>query len=247
MRAINSGTASTLVQITRSGIVSFAFAENSKLSNVFVVCPWGLPNSSTNQVSFGPIATSALYKTYAQIYDEVRLERMEVYLAPARSVVSGSNTLMLYSAIDRKFTGRDGVQTVSALTQASGVVVKNIQPATTVPFKRVVYPRDLQEKITFIDSTAGNNYLQCWAEADTNFSAFSPGISYGLLSTVATTSAAALPFVMTVKYYVRFRNPKTEIVSTTDPVVNAQDVPIAGSNLNTAHDDVLVEGGSVAF
>lgn len=226
MRAINSGTSSTLVQITRTGVVPFVFGQNSKLSNVKVVTPWGTPAIAENRVVFSAIAESELYQTYSKIYDEVRLERMEVSLAPTQSLTSGSNTLVVYSAVDRKFTSIEPVQTVAALTQASGVISKNIQPATTVPFKRVVYPRDLQEKINYVDSqftaSSAGNRLDSWADGKGNFTAFSPAISFGLLSTVAPSAATNLTFMMTVKYYVRFRNAKTEIVSSADPVIDVE-------------------------
>ena len=63
---------------------------------------------------------SELYQTYSKIFDQVRLERMEVSLAPTQSLTSGSNTLVLYSAVDRNFTSTELGQTVAQLTQASG-------------------------------------------------------------------------------------------------------------------------------
>lgn len=227
MRAINTGTSSTLVQITRTGVASFVFAANSKLSNVNIVTPWGPPSAVENRVVFSPIAESELYQTYSKIFDQVRLERMEVSLAPTQSLTSGSNTLVLYSAVDRNFTSTELGQTVAQLTQASGVVVKNIQPATTSPFRRVVYPKDLQEKTTYIDShytiaAASGKKLTAWMNAQGNFVAFSPAVSFGLLSTVAPSAKTNLTFIMTVKYYVRFRGAKTEIVSANDPILDIE-------------------------
>lgn len=247
MRSLNSGTSSTLVQITRSGMTNFTFSANSNTSNVLTICPWGVPNLSANRITWTTAPASALYQTYATIYDEVRLERMEVSMSPAKSMVSGQSTLMIYSAVDRKFSSRDSVQSVGELTQAAGVIVRNVQPASTVPFKRVVYPRDLQEKITYVDcsweTTNSNSHLFAWNHGQENITFFSPGISYGILSTVAAAEQTSLPYVFTVKYYFRFRNPKTEVVNTGEPPV----VPVqlanknAVLNSNPLQNDVVVE------
>nr|WCI99986.1 MAG: capsid protein [ticpantry virus 13] len=250
MRAINSGSSSTLVQVTRSGMTSFTFAANSNTSNVLTICPWGVPNASASQVPWTSAVASALYQTYASIYDEVRLERMEVSMSPAKSMVSGQSTLMIYSAVDRKFTSRDTVQSVGELTQAAGVVVRNVQPASTVPFKRVIYPRDLQEKITYVDCSWGTSgtpaayYLSAWNIGQNNITLFSPAISYGLLSTTASTEASNLPYVFTIKYYLRFRNPKTEVVNSGEPPVVNQSLANGMSvilNSNPPQNDVVVE------
>lgn len=253
MRSINSGTSSTLVQITRSGMLGFSFAARSNTSNVFVVCPWGLPSTAANQVPWSPVVASALYQTYSKIFDEVRLERMEVTLSLARSLTAGSTTLMMYSAVDRKFLSADEVQTIAQLTQASGVIVKNVQPASTTPLKRVVYPRDLQEKITYHDSsyiTAGSTTnLRAWNSSGSNFNAFSPGFSFGVLSTVAATSATSVPYVMNIKYYLRFRNPKTELANSDEPPiidVEAPSTQATSLNLDPPQNDVLVDEGTVA-
>lgn len=248
MRSINSGTSSTLVQVTRSGMVGFSFGAKTNTSNVFVVCPWGVPSTAANQVTWSPVVSSALYQTYAKIYDEVRLERMEVTLSLARSLTAGSTTLMLYSAVDRKFTSVDTAQTIAQLTQASGVIVKNVQPASTTPLKRVVYPRDLQEKITYLDCSWGSNsnvqYLSGWNAAANNLTAFSPGFSFGILSTVAATNATTVPYVMNIKYYLRFRNPKTELSNANEPpIIDVEPSTSSVSNLNfdPAQNDVVVD------
>lgn len=251
MRSISSGTSSTLVQITRSGMTTFSFSAGSNVSNVLTICPWGVPEASSSQISWSTAPASALYQTYAKIYDEVRLERMEVSMSPAKSMVSGSTTLMIYSAVDRKFTSADTVQTVGELTQAAGVIVRNVQPASTLPFKRVIYPKDLQEKITYLDcswsSRPSGNALSGWYLASNSLTAFSPGVSYGILSTVASDGASTLPYVFTIKYYLRFRNPKTEVVNSSEPpVVDVQAQRISNatsviSNLNPPQNDVVVE------
>lgn len=252
MRSINSGTSSSLVQVSRSGMIAFSFAQKSNTSNVFVVCPWGVPSTAANQVTWSPAVSSALYQTYAKIYDEVRLERMEVSLSLARSLTAGATTLMLYSAVDRKFTSVDTAQTIAQLTQASGVIVKNLQPASTAPFKRVVYPKDLQEKINYLDCSWGTNsnvqYLSGWNAAANNLSAFSPGFSLGLLSTVAATNATNVPFVMNIKYYLRFRNPKTELANANEPpIIDVEPSTMSVSNLNfdPAQNDVVVDESTI--
>lgn len=156
---------------------------------------------------------------------------------------------MIYSAVDRKFTSADTVQSVGELTQAAGVIVRNVQPASTLPFKRVIYPRDMQEKINYLDcswaSKDSGNVLSGWNLASNNLTAFSPGVSYGILSTVASDGASTLPYVFTIKYYLRFRNPKTEVVNSNEPpVVNVQGRSNALSNFsnsNPPQNDVVVE------
>ena len=248
MRSLNSGTSSTLVQITRSGMTNFTFAASSNTSNVLVICPWGVPTPSASQVRWSSAVSSPLYQTYEKIYDEVKLERMEVSLAPATSLVSGSSTLMLYSAVDRKFLRSHDVQSVAQLTQASGVIVRNIQPASTIPFKRVFYAKDLQEKITYYDSTTIDPGYGRQLKAFDNigavtFSGFSPGVSYGLLATAAPQSQDNIAFIITVKYYLRFRNPKTEISVDDVPVVSEQALSNGKAvlNSNPLHNDVVVE------
>lgn len=232
-------------------MTSFSFDANSNTSNVLVVCPWGVPSNSYNQINWASAPASALYQTYSKIYDEVKLERMEVSISPAKSLVSGQSTLMIYSAVDRKFTKNDSVQSVAQLTQASGVVVRNVQPASTIPFKRIVYPRDLQEKITFVDSSWGTSgspasyHLSAWNIGQSGISLFAPAISYGLLSTVASSEQTSLPYVFTIKYYLRFRNAKTELVNSNEPpVVQGQRLANGTaviSNLNPPQNDVVVE------
>ncbi|APG55785.1 putative Rep [Dolmedivirus noldo] len=251
MRAISAGTSSTLVQVTRSGMTAFTFAADSNTSNVLTICPWGCPQHSANFVTWSTAINSPLYKTYANLFDEVKLERMEISLAPARSMVSGETTLMIYSALDRKFTRNDSVQSVAQLTQASGVVVRNIQPASTIPFKRVAYARDLQERTTYYDSTpeqltAGSttiDRLKAWVDSTNGFVGFSPAFSYGMLSTVASSSQVTLAYVLTIKYYLRFRNPKTELSADAVPVVQTQSMSNGKAvlNLNPLHNDVVVE------
>lgn len=254
MRSINSGTSSTLVQVTRSGMLAFNFAQKSNTSNVFVVCPWGVPPATANIVTWTPVVASALYQTYAKIYDEVRLERMEISLSLARSLTAGSTTLMLYSAVDRKFTSVDTAQTIAQLTQASGVIVKNVQPASTTPLRRVVYPRDLQEKINYLDCSWGTNsssntqYLSAWNAAANNLSAFSPAFSLGLLSTVAATNATSVPYVMNIKYYLRFRNPKTELANASEPPiidVEPSTSSVSRLNMDPAQNDVAVDESTI--
>ena len=246
MRSLNTGTSSTLVQITRSGLTNFTFNANSNTSNVLVICPWGYPSATASRASWTNAVSSPLYQTYEKIYDEVKLERMEISMAPSNSLVSGSSTLMIYSAVDRKFTGTDTVQSVAQLTQAAGVVVKNIQPASTIPFKRVVYAKDLQERIMYYDSTSGgdgegNRQLRAYMNNTSAFVAFSPGVSYGLLATTAPSSQQSISFLITVKYYLRFRNPKTEIAVGDVPVSKSLSNGNAGLNLNPPQNDVVVE------
>lgn len=257
VRALNSGTSSTLVQVTRSGMIGFRFAANSNVSNVLTVCPWGA--SEFNYIIWCSAVASPLYQTYSSLFDEVRLERMEVTIAPAKSLVSGSATLMMYSALDRKFVKDDTVQTVAKLTQASGVIARNIQPASTIPFKRVAYARDLQERTTYYDSSWNKRtvtseqiditQLKAWSNGGNAFAGFSPAFSFGMLATTAPTTEQTIAFVLTVKYYLRFRNPKTDIDAGSVPVIDnggsinstRQTNAIADLNLNPLHNDVVVE------
>lgn len=248
MRAINSGTSSTLVQITRSGMTGFTFSAESNTSNVLTICPWGYPGRTSAKVGWSNAVVSPLYQTYEKIYDEVRLERMEISLAPSNSLVSGSSTLMIYSAVDRKFLGADTVQSVAQLTQASGVIVRNIQPASTIPFKRVFYPKDLQERSTYYDatsiedtSTPGGRQLRAYSNTPSGFLGFSPGVSYGLLATTAPQSQQSISFIITIKYYLRFRNPKTELDISQVPISKALSNGNAFLNSNPPQNDVVVE------
>ncbi len=245
MRAINSGTSSTLVQITRSGLTNFTFQANSNTSNVIIICPWGYPNDTSSRAVWTNAVMSPLYQTYEKIYDEVKLERMEISMAPSNSLVSGSSTLMIYSAVDRKFTIGDTVQSVAQLTQASGVIVRNIQPASTIPFKRVVYAKDLTERTVYYDSSSTGDstlrQLRAYSSGSSAFLAFSPAVSYGLLATTAPTTQQSISFLFTVKYYLRFRGPKTELSAADVPGAQSMSSRISVLNSNPPQNDVVVE------
>lgn len=88
---------------------------------------------------------------------------------------------------------------------------------------------------------SGNRQLRAYINNTSAFVAFSPGVSYGLLATTAPTTQQLISFLITVKYYLRFRNPKTEIDVGDVPVSRSLSNRNAVLNSNPPQNDVVVE------
>lgn len=227
-RRIQSGTRTFSMTIPVEGIYSMIVDSGSFNTHVYAVSPFKYaPGAAYADVIQCPVVMTELYRTYAKLYDEVKIDWAS-YEVSILDVIGNGGTFSacrLWTSVDRKNCVGDMVIPMTAYqvrtsSGAQGVMMTN-NSRTVV--RRYLAARDLQERITYHDCTVGigsegNPPYQvmqdeAWIAASSNLMFFSPALYYFLEMNQAPSAQQAITVSVKVKYGVTFRNAKYGLTS----------------------------------
>ena len=159
--------------------------------------------------------SSELYRTYTQLYEEVRCIGTKLRIA-ITTPIGGSDipSLKIYTAWDRRLAGNE-MSSPPTFEQLQKYATSNVVTAvnnSVAKMKRSLYASDLIERaqwhdctlITQQDNTIADN-ATISAQNNPNF--FSPGL-WIAFETPGVTAAKTINFSVDYTYYFAFRNPK---------------------------------------
>lgn len=217
-RRIQSGTRTFSMTVPVEGIYTCVIPANSYNTVVSAVSPfWYNPGNVSVEMLQAPVVMSELYRTYCQLYDEVKIDWVSWEISVLDVIGQGGtfSACRLWTTIDRKFCRQDvdGAPTAYQVRNASsaqGVMMVN-NSRTVV--RRYVAAYDLQERTSWHDcdvNGAGttNMYDYAWYRANENLNFFSPALVYFMELNQAPAAQTALNVSVKAKYGITFRNAK---------------------------------------
>lgn len=186
-----------------------------------VVCgiePWWYnPSNANPQLLNASLFTTDLYRTYAHLYDDVKIDWMSCEIGVLDTVGSGGtfSAVRLWTSVDRRIVRTDlsnapTANQVRTSSSAQGTLMVNNSRAVT---RRYIAASDLAERITFHDCTqnvaaADNVYDQSWYNSGYSVPFFSPGLFFFFEVSAAPAEQKGISLSIRVKYGVTFRNAK---------------------------------------
>lgn len=167
------------------------------------------------------VLSSPLYRTYCNLYEEVKLIGMRVSIA-VTSVVGNATlpSLQIFTAWDRRHGVAEAAYTAAEIKAASSYNVATALNNNVAKLTRSIYASDLMEKAQWHDCSinitppaqAGDPTVYtdaAYAGAGFNPNFFSPCFFLCFQSpTLAPANATTVTASVTVTYYMAFRNPK---------------------------------------
>lgn len=250
-RRIQSGTRTFSMTVPVEGIYSMVVSAGNYNTNVYCVSPYRYaPGAANADYLQCPVVMTELYRTYAKLYDEVKIDWASYEVSVLDVIGSGGtfSACRLWTTVDRKFAASDlsspmNAYQVRTSSGAQGTMMTN-NSRTIV--RRYLAARDLQERITFHDCTVvagteGSPAYQyfndgAWASASSNLMFFAPSMFYFLELNDAPSSQKAITVSVKVKYGVTFRNAKFGLSS------EAPSKDVGVDIRSTVGDGVEVEG-----
>lgn len=189
------------------------------------VCPY---YSAKNSSSASAISTKAsmvssiLYRTYSQLYDEVKINAVSVDISFMTVIGAGGvvPAAKFFTSWDRNCTfsecvQRNGIPNNVQIQTGSESQVALLTNTSSMIIKRFVRATDLIEKARFHDCTvsedANGYYDEMWGHGDGhNDVGFCPAMFFCLNTAASPASGNVFSFSVSleVKWYVTFRNPK---------------------------------------
>lgn len=185
---------------------------------------------------------SQLYRSYCQLYDEVKMIGMKVQVIVTDPVGTATiPSLQIWTAFDRRHGNGEPTPTPRqlkqyALASCATAVNNNVAKVT-----RSIYASDLIEKAQWVDSdhhVEGDLYQnsnEAWVVAGRNPNFFCPSfhVCFGCPS-INEAAQATIHYSLNVTYYVAFRCPKYGGSEWHDPW---KDVPEKSAPVPEALDD----------
>lgn len=245
---MNGSSRSTIrIKVPVSYTQAFTQDANTQGTNVHRICP-------LSASSFYPSAlNSALYRTYCNLYDEVKVVGMKVQLNVS-SQVGGNDipSLQIYTAFDRRNAYDEARPTFSDLKTYSTFAVATAVNNSVAKLQRSLYASDLLEKAQWHDcslSLAGGVYEDdAYKTSDNNPNFFIPAMFICMAIpnvTVQTTVNATVD----VMYYFSFRNPKYGASAAAKQRLEVEnlDVRVAPGDPGDADDPGLMDMGDLSI
>lgn len=206
-RFVNGSSKSTVrVKIPVSFTHDFTQAANTNYSDPYGCAPLFQSSSKCSALS------NALYTTYCQLYDEVKVIGMKVRINVS-SAIGGADipSLQIYTAFDRRKgnsgdAGPTGPEMKTYSTFQCATAVNN----SVAKLERSIYASDLMEKAQWHDcSLSGANPISdgAFVAAGANPNFFHPCL-YTMMSIPNVTAQTTVHTSFDVMYYFAFRNPK---------------------------------------
>ena len=209
------------VKVCSNSTISFSLTGGQYNTSVLTVAAFADSNNTalTSPVVNGSSAlSSGLYRTYTELYEEVRLRavRFDVVICDPVGGSSSIPAVLCMSAIDRRWGNGDSPPSVADLnnfaTNTPVVFITN----NVCKFSRSVSARDLIERTQYHDCSLGRQSIQgggtlyydaAWNQAGPNPNFFSPALHFALGFPVAIGDPRTLYATVRVTYYFTFRNP----------------------------------------
>lgn len=212
---------------------SFALAQGANTSLVLGTNPY-TENTGANAPlrCMCSLASSDIYRTYATLYDEVKVDWASMSLSCMENIGANVSSVTVVTGIDRRCTASEAASPVGqewpsyAQLLGSGTSERFVMNSLTKKtVRRFIRASDLNERTNFHDCTvvtftSGGLNFQCdnayyneGAAAHTvNF--FAPSFQIGIqLPQPAPAGGFTVTFDMEIKYGVTFRGPKYGMVA----------------------------------
>lgn len=185
-----------------------------------VVCgiePWWYhPSDANSQLLNASLFNTELYRTYAHLYDDMKIDWMSCEIGVLDTVGNGGtfSAVRLWTSVDRRLVRSDltnppTANQVRTSSSAQGTLMVNNSRTVT---RRYVAASDLSERVSFHDCTqfvSGDNaYDQCWYNSQYSVPFFSPGLFFFFEVSAAPGEQKGISLSIRVKYGVTFRNAK---------------------------------------
>lgn len=160
----------------------------------------------------GSALSSPLYRSYANLYDEVKCIGMKVKLSVS-SAVGGTDipSLQIYTAFDRRRGISEAAPSFADMKIYSTYMVATAVNNSVAKLERSIYASDLLEKAQWHDCTlslSGGTYNdKAYVAAGDNPNFFSPSCFIAMAIPGKTTETTVTGNI-DVMYYFAFRNPK---------------------------------------
>lgn len=235
-RRVKSGSVTTRsrmrVKIPIQQAVNFLIPNGANISGAITVCPWWNTtrvNSNTQSMASAQsqclgITGSILYNTYANLFDEVKVDGVKVSINLVDAIGQGGSfsAIRIGSVVDRRLTRTDGHPNFAEMQNWSSFYNRIILNNGQARQRRAVWASDLNERIMFVDSdmetgaTPPGTYLQAMeGAAGYNPSFFSPAIHFALQTPTTNNTGTDIAIAALVDYTVwcTFRNPKCSVTS----------------------------------
>lgn len=222
-RRIQNGTRTFSCTVPIEGISAMVVPANSFYTSVYAISPWMLsPSSQYSPYYECSLMMSDLYRTYAKLYDEVKIDWVSYEITILDVIGQGGvfSACRLWTTVDRKFTTDDsfvpmtGYQ-IRTSSGAQGTMLTNNSRTIT---RRYIAARDIQERTVWHDCTiaegttgdppAQHVYDKAWVKGAENIMFFSPALWYVLELNSAPGAQTMINVSLKVKYGVTFRNAK---------------------------------------
>lgn len=207
---------------------------------------------STNDTAVSAL-NSPLYRTYCNLYEEVKLIGMRVQIAVSTQIGGAAlPSLQIFTAWDRRHglleANYSGDQIKNSATYNVATALNN----NIAKLTRSIYASDLMERAQWHDSklnlNAGSYSDAAYAAAGNNPNFFSPAFFFSLCApTLAQATAADLQ--VSVVYYMAFRNPKYggsgEAAKVSSIPLDVQDLRGGSGDMDKDTGDVMVDDGDL--
>lgn len=196
--------------------------------------------------------SSALYRSYTQLFDQVKCDGVISKIAVTTPIGSSNSdfpALQIVTAYDRAGTIFEAMQTVPGannpapttykqILESSGSVLRTALNNSVAKCARTCWASDIQERTTFHDCTlntvdSDNNNDNAYFNAVSNLNFFAPLLFVAFnLPTTAPTSPKNVEFILQQTYYFTFRNPKYGASAGTATQALVREDPLAVQSLD---------------
>lgn len=168
------------------------------------------PYAGSGASSFAA-CNSPLYRTYCNLYEEVKMIGAKINLAVTSAIGGGDiPSLQIYTAWDRKRGNGEEAVTVASIKASSTHAVATALNNNVAKLSRSCYASDLMEKATWIDSTldaTNGNRNKAWISAGVNPNMFCPSFQF-FMNCPSKGETTSVSVSINVTYYFAFRNPR---------------------------------------
>lgn len=207
-RYINGSSKSSVrmkTSVDKTISVNAGFGDAAQSADILEIIPYAGSGSPCS------MANSLLYKTYCNLYEEVKIVGLKVNVSIV-SQVGGTDipSLQLYTAWDRKYAGTGEAWSPADIKASSTYNVATALNNNVAKIVRSTYASDLMEKSIWIDSSldpANSNRNAAWYASGKNPTMFHPCMAL-MLNCPSKAAIQQVSLSLSVTYYLAFRNPK---------------------------------------
>lgn len=203
-KASTRGTKSTTIAMEWEYQLNVQWQANALFSNVISFCPSALGLNTTQAC----LSNIPLYKTYASLYDKCKVESMKMSFALSSSLLGAQgNYCTFITCLDRHgSTGEAQNVTPQSVYQSSSALKTMFTTNQKMIAYRSAYASSFLERNTWADVEYDDTNSIPDLEDQEN--AFCPLVHMTLWAAAASASAVTVPIRVSVKYTVRFMNPR---------------------------------------
>lgn len=207
-RYVNASSRSTVrmkTTVTSAGSVQAGYGASATGAAVNYFQPLNGTNDSNSA------ANSPLYRTYCNLYEEVKMIGAKVNLSIV-SAVGGSDipSVQIYTAWDRKHGFGEAAFNALDIKNAATSNVATALNNNVAKLTRSCYASDLIEKATWFDASldSANSYRNAaWTTAAANPNMFCPAFFY-FFNCPSLGANKNIDLAISITYYFAFRNPR---------------------------------------